>query len=843
MEGICTGKISDSYDSSDSMSGFASDGDLVSEIGYISDDSEDVVFVSDGEAYNCRKRRTRSRNLSRSSVPEDFDSDTTYEIPTHPSWRKRRKQKRSQSKRNSSKVSWTDSGVSLSKTDSQPRTIEKPQEQLRTRKPTDEHVSFAEKQDKVRCEPRKQRHGSNHNIYAQKSASSPHDPRQNKSKGEPKHVDAFQGYPCEHYGHLHERQVESGSHISYKKEQSPRDVLIAVVATQNSRRSRSVTVSLDSQNENSNLHKQRCASVPLPAKYLKQRMLIPNCDKKENEPLTTIDRREAEYVKLVRGVSGSTAKTGNKVNISVEDDHRRYRHPEIVRNPPFTFSDSKKGKSGKAKHSVEKESKDKVQNRKIKAAVIEFHSKKVTNDHKDRYSFEDGVPCSPQEKQILEQLADETVAFEDNATIDRSKGACYRSPRDNSVDFDKENAGNSRLKIKDVIGGLRKLKSAFSGKKTPSPTNSINNEIMQQPYSRPGSVTHGSEASDTRGSSQLLNHMKDTDNKRSNFLTRIFGRSSPRSNEPSTLDDSDLRIETNFQNSGLDRRRSGSTRSLPESLKQLWTRVRSRSRSVDSFKSPCQKSDIRSNAMRVQRSNSASSLNTMAQPNYPGRLRSRSAFSIVSPSYIMDESYYFRRSESLRALNVGGHFDVAKGLLRSESIGSAESKMRRSGAGSNLAFCNLPAVHSILTRSNSAMMNRSHMERCYTKCNSKHQYFQYDFAPHGHAICCQQNHTRYDYSHQQDFQCFAHVPYRELNVSNRYQVVSPNVNLFAPRLEQSQHGHEVSNRPQSSHTRTRSSRRTEDGMIMSPLKVQISQERQAERRVLKLESKRSGSFV
>ncbi len=159
---------------------------------------------------------------------------------------------------------------------------------------------------------------------------------------------------------------------------------------------------------------------------------------------------------------------------------------------------------------------------------------------------------------------------------------------------------------------------------------------------------------------QLANLSRDVSSKKKNVFKRVFGFSNRNKKSGSNNERSGRNRRQSFAGLEFDRKRSGSTRSLPESLRGLWNRARSKS--VENLH------DVnRANLnMNFRRSSSIYSLHNfqLHNPNLSAR-NSKSTEILSYPHAGIRSPVSPVRSKSLRSLSISGNYDIATHLLRS----------------------------------------------------------------------------------------------------------------------------------------------------------------------------------
>ena len=177
---------------------------------------------------------------------------------------------------------------------------------------------------------------------------------------------------------------------------------------------------------------------------------------------------------------------------------------------------------------------------------------------------------------------------------------------------------------------------------------------------------------DSKGTDQLSHLGRVVHSKKRKFFSRLF-RSKAKSNENIANGIAMARTRSQIESGhAIGRKRSGSTRSLPESLKYLWLKALSKSvENMDNTKLPnlMQPADLNSLAgVYVKRSRSSASLykgNFIS--HFPNDLsKSTEGISYCSQA-IRSPPIAVRRSESLRSLNIGRNYDIATHVLQAKT--------------------------------------------------------------------------------------------------------------------------------------------------------------------------------
>ena len=304
---------------------------------------------------------------------------------------------------------------------------------------------------------------------------------------------------------------------------------------------------------------------------------------------------------------------------------------------------------------------------------------------------------SEKESEILKQLVENAKKGGEDRKIS-TQSYCSQ---DTSESINEENFFKSPRKSK-----LQKLKDIFKGKRqkpsrsdTPPQLSSINLSVGSSRHClSPSLDIYFSDESSSqskcndflcycdldenqrtklRGHDPLSRLGRDVPTKKRSFLSRLF-RASTKHNDavfssPGRFYRSRSQTEADFQ---FGKNRSGSTRSLPESLRHLWLRAQSKSsENMNSHRG--NQSNQRSEGIYappgfvVTRSRSNCSLyKYQFVPTHLPVDRSRSCEAIPhNYPNIRSPLTPVRRSDSLRSLNIGRNYDIATHVLQAKSPG------------------------------------------------------------------------------------------------------------------------------------------------------------------------------
>ena len=157
---------------------------------------------------------------------------------------------------------------------------------------------------------------------------------------------------------------------------------------------------------------------------------------------------------------------------------------------------------------------------------------------------------------------------------------------------------------------------------------------------------------------------RDVRTKRKSFLKKLFGISNKNPKSSVISSEGTSRIRTHTEPCGkIDRRRSASTRSLPESLRHLW--LWARSHSVENLKAQShdKPTSQKPPSMNFKRSGSSYSMYHCQICSQTSNDFAKSSSCL--PCEIGSPVSPFRRSKSLRSLS--GNFDIATRLLQTRN--------------------------------------------------------------------------------------------------------------------------------------------------------------------------------